>query len=86
MKLTEKIVFVILLLRFVFSRVFFFEPFKSTEPDKVAGLGLNISHNIIRNHGSTIMLNEDYHKGAHLIIKIPEGDKKNDGKTNTSGN
>jgi len=63
-----------------------FQPFKSTKPGKGAGLGLNISYNIIRNHGGTIVLNEDYHKGAHLIIKIPKGDKKNDGKTNTSSN
>jgi signal transduction histidine kinase len=63
-----------------------FEPFKSTKPGKGAGLGLNISYHIIRNHGGTITLNVDYHKGAHLIIKIPKGDKRNDRKTNTAGN
>jgi len=63
-----------------------FQPFKSTKPGKGAGLGLNISYNIIRNHGGTITLNENYHKGAHLIIKIPKGDKRNDRKTNTAGN
>ncbi len=63
-----------------------FEPFKSTKPGKGSGLGLNISYNIIRNHGGTITLNEDYHQGAHLIIKIPKGEKRNDGKANTAGN
>ncbi|MFC2140745.1 CHASE4 domain-containing protein [Acidobacteriota bacterium] len=63
-----------------------FEPFKSTKSGKGSGLGLNISYNIIRNHGGTITLNENYHQGAHLIIKIPKGDKKNDGKANTAGN
>ena len=63
-----------------------FEPFKSTKPGKGAGLGLNISYNIIRNHGGTITLNENYHQGAHLIIKIPKGDKRNDRKADTAGN
>jgi signal transduction histidine kinase len=63
-----------------------FEPFKSTKPGKGLGLGLNISYNIIRNHGGTITLNENYHKGAHLILNIPKGDKRNDTKTNTTGN
>ncbi|UCH92766.1 MAG: hypothetical protein JSV88_21055, partial [Candidatus Aminicenantes bacterium] len=50
-----------------------FEPFKSTKPGKGAGLGLNISYNIIKNHKGTITLDEDYHQGAHLIVKIPKG-------------
>jgi hypothetical protein len=33
-----------------------------------------------------VLLNEDYHNGAHLIIKIPKGDKRNEGKTNITGN
>jgi hypothetical protein len=33
-----------------------------------------------------ILVNENYHKGAHLILNIPKGDKRNDGKTNTTGN
>jgi signal transduction histidine kinase len=63
-----------------------FEPFKSTKPGKGLGLGLNISYNIIRNHGGSIKLNENYHKGAHLIVNIPKGDKRNDRKTNTFDN
>jgi signal transduction histidine kinase len=63
-----------------------FEPFKSTKPGKGLGLGLNISYNIIRNHGGSIKLNENYHNGAHLIVNIPKGDKRNDRKTNTFGN
>lgn len=63
-----------------------FEPFKSTKPGKGLGLGLNISYNIIRNHGGSIKLNENYHKGAHLILNIPKGEKRNDRKTDTFGN
>jgi len=63
-----------------------FEPFKSTKPGKGLGLGLNISYNIIRNYGGSIKLNENYHNGAHLIVNIPKGEKRNDRKTNTFGN
>ena len=63
-----------------------FEPFKSTKPGKGLGLGLNISYNIIHNHGGSIKLNENYHNGAHLIVNIPKGDKRNERKTNTFGN
>ena len=60
-----------------------FEPFKSSKPGKGTGLGLNISNSIIKNHGGTITLDETYRQGAHLIINIPIGGPKNDGKTNT---
>jgi hypothetical protein len=32
-----------------------------------------------------ILLNENYHKGTHLIANIPKGDKRNDAKINTTG-
>ena len=63
-----------------------FKPFKSTKPGKGIGLGLNITYNIIRSHGGTIALNENYHQGAHLIINIPRGGKRNDGKTDIADN
>ncbi|MGE5343784.1 MAG: ATP-binding protein [Candidatus Omnitrophota bacterium] len=47
-----------------------FKPFKSTKTEG-SGLGLNISYHIITNHGGTIILNDTYRDGAHLIIKIP---------------
>ena len=57
-----------------------FQPFKSTKAGKGSGLGLNISYNIIANHGGTITLDDNYSEGAHLIIKIP----KNGGLNNAS--
>jgi hypothetical protein len=33
-----------------------------------------------------ILVNENYHKSAHLIINIPKGGTRNDGKANTAGN
>jgi hypothetical protein len=33
-----------------------------------------------------ILLNKNYHKGAHMIVNIPKGDKRNDGKANTTVN
>ncbi len=48
-----------------------FKPFRSTKSGKGSGLGLNISYHIITNHGGTIVLDEAYKGGAHLIVKIP---------------
>jgi signal transduction histidine kinase len=61
-----------------------FEPFKSTKKGKGFGLGLNISDSIIKNHGGTITLDENYRNGTHLIVNIPKGGPSNDGKTNTT--
>jgi len=60
-----------------------FKPFKSSKPGKGTGLGLNISYNIIKNHGGTIFLDENFREGAHVIINIPKGGPRYDGKTNT---
>lgn len=56
-----------------------FEPFRSSKFGKGVGLGLNISYNIIRNHGGAIILDDNFHEGAHLIINIPKGGTRNDG-------
>jgi signal transduction histidine kinase len=82
MKLTKKIFFVILLLCIVFSLVFFFL-FRLINR---TGLGLNISYNIIRNHGGKITMHEHYHNSAHLIVHVPLGDTRNDRKANTTDN
>ena len=92
MRLTKKIVFVILLLCLIINngpdfsdngKKRLFEPFRSAKPGKGAGLGLNIYYNPNKNHGGSITLNENYHEGAHFIITIPKGGSKNDGKTGT---
>ena len=56
-----------------------FQPFRTTKKGKGTGLGLNISQNIIANHGGTIVLDDNYKLGARFIITIPkEGGLKHD--------
>lgn len=49
-----------------------FEPFNSSKETKGAGLGLYISYHIIKRHGGSIILDETYQSGAHLIVTIPQ--------------
>jgi signal transduction histidine kinase len=60
-----------------------FNPFKSTKTGQGAGLGLNISYNIIKNHGGSITFDENYHGGARFIIRIPKGGSRKDAKIKT---
>ncbi len=56
-----------------------FQPFETGRSRKGVGLGLNICHNIITNHGGTIALDDSFKKGAHFIVKVPRrGGVKND--------
>ncbi|QTD47647.1 ligand-binding sensor domain-containing protein [Sulfidibacter corallicola] len=48
-----------------------FQPFASTRTERGTGLGLFISHNLIKKHRGEITLNAQYHGGAHLMIRIP---------------
>jgi signal transduction histidine kinase len=51
-----------------------FEPFFSTKP-KGSGLGLAVSHGIIRNHQGTIQVDSEPGKGTRFTIKIPTAHK-----------
>jgi len=48
-----------------------FEPFNSSKETKGAGLGLYISYHIVKRHGGSIILDETYRSGAHLILTMP---------------
>ena len=47
-----------------------FEPFYTTK-NTGSGIGLNICHRIITDHGGTLGLSSAEQKGAEFIIKIP---------------
>ncbi len=48
-----------------------FEPFNSSKENKGAGLGLYISYHIVRQHSGSIILDETFSQGAHLIVTLP---------------
>jgi signal transduction histidine kinase len=48
-----------------------FEPFNSSKETKGAGLGLYISYHIVKRHGGSIILDQTYNSGTHLIVTIP---------------
>jgi signal transduction histidine kinase len=47
-----------------------FEPFNSSKSTKGAGLGLYISYHIVKKHGGSIILDEKYRAGSHLIVTL----------------
>ena len=49
-----------------------FEPFNSSKETKGAGLGLYISYHIVKRHGGSMVLDETYPSGAHLIVTLPQ--------------
>jgi len=48
-----------------------FEPFNTSKDAKGAGLGLYISFHIIKRHGGSMILDENYSPGAHLVVTLP---------------
>jgi signal transduction histidine kinase len=58
-----------------------FEPFHTSKQGGT-GLGLSLSHNIIRNHGGDLALDPDYRGGAHFVVILPRAEKgsKNGGE------
>lgn len=53
-----------------------FDPFFTTkDPGKGTGLGLAVSHTIIRNHGGTIDCRSEAGTGTTFTIKLPESIK-----------
>ncbi|KPK42998.1 MAG: hypothetical protein AMJ78_00035 [Omnitrophica WOR_2 bacterium SM23_29] len=49
-----------------------FDPFFSTKaPGKGAGLGLYLSHGIIKKHNGDIILSSELGKGARILIRLP---------------
>jgi signal transduction histidine kinase len=55
-----------------------FEPFNSSKSTKGAGLGLYISYHIVKKHGGSIILDEKYQTGSHLIVTL----QRQEGKDN----
>ncbi|MBN2431599.1 MAG: HAMP domain-containing protein [Acidobacteria bacterium] len=53
-----------------------FEPFHSSKNGGM-GLGLSLSHTIVRNHGGDLILDPEYHPGAHFIMTLPLHPKGN---------
>ena len=48
-----------------------FEPFNSAKETKGAGLGLYIAYHIVKRHGGSMVLDDTYLGGAHLIVTLP---------------
>lgn len=54
-----------------------FIPFFTTkDPGKGTGLGLNIVHTIITNHGGNIRVESEEGKGSTFIVKLPLAEKQ----------
>lgn len=49
-----------------------FEPFFTTKPPgKGTGLGLSIAHNITKEHGGSIELKSELHRGTEVLVRLP---------------
>jgi len=46
----------------------------SPDPERVAGMGLAVSKQIIEAHGGRIWLDPDYHQGARIMFTLPKAD------------
>jgi len=50
-----------------------FDPFFTTKGDSGTGLGLWVSHGIIKNHGGTVQVESTVGQGTDFIIRLPAG-------------
>jgi two-component system cell cycle sensor histidine kinase/response regulator CckA len=49
-----------------------FDPFFSTKPTgRGTGLGLSVSHGIIKNHGGSIKIDSELNRGTKVLIRLP---------------
>ncbi|HDO21673.1 MAG TPA: hypothetical protein ENG86_02305, partial [Nitrospirae bacterium] len=63
-----------------------FEPFFTTKPvGKGTGLGLAVSHGIIRKHGGHIVVQSRPGEGASFLVRLPVPDSRGRGMENEDG-